>query len=57
MADTVYRDDRRAYNFVCPACASPIGSKCTEPTDTGRRPVTWIHNARVLLIDGTLSED
>lgn len=30
----------------CPNCQAPTGEPCTQPTDTGRRVVSWVHNAR-----------
>lgn len=31
---------------ACPACNALGGMPCTTPTDTGRRPVAWVHNSR-----------
>lgn len=31
---------------ACPACQSPAGERCTQPTDTTRKPVEWFHVAR-----------
>lgn len=28
---------------ACPVCQARPGQPCTQPTDTGRRPVTWFH--------------
>lgn len=33
-------------DVVCPNCNAPVGSPCTQPTDTGRRIVRWFHIAR-----------
>ena len=30
----------------CPNCQAKPGERCTQPTDTGRRPVDWVHAAR-----------
>lgn len=30
----------------CPDCGARAGERCTTPTDTGRREVGWIHDAR-----------
>ena len=30
----------------CPACFSHPGERCTVPTDTGRRQVSWTHYSR-----------
>lgn len=30
----------------CPACRSPRGERCTQPTSTGRTDVKWFHLAR-----------
>lgn len=35
----------------CPACQAKAGEKCTAPTDTGRRPVEWVHLAREVAAD------
>lgn len=31
---------------VCPNCNAQPGQPCTQPTETGRRNVQWIHYAR-----------
>lgn len=33
-------------DVVCPGCNAQPGKPCTQPTDTGRRPVTWMHLTR-----------
>lgn len=33
-------------SVACPACFVPAGQKCTQPTDTSRREVSWFHFAR-----------
>ena len=33
--------------YPCPNCQSKPGDKCTQPTNTGRKPVDWFHDARV----------
>lgn len=30
----------------CSNCQSPAGHPCSQPTDNGRRDVTWFHSAR-----------
>ena len=30
----------------CPACLSQPGKPCTQPTDTGRKAVDWVHYSR-----------
>lgn len=37
---------------ACPACHAPAGQLCTQSTNTGRRPVGWVHNARTDLAQG-----
>jgi len=41
-------DDERAFGVHCPVCWALPGAKCTTPTEYGRRPVSWIHDLRVL---------
>lgn len=31
---------------VCPACNAQVGEPCSQPTDTGRKPVQWSHYSR-----------
>ena len=31
---------------ACPNCQSGPGEACTQPTDTGRAAVSWVHMAR-----------
>jgi rubrerythrin len=33
-------------DYTCPACQAPAGQPCTQPTNTGRRPVRWHHAMR-----------
>ena len=33
--------------IACPNCQVAAGERCTVPTDTARRPVNWIHSARI----------
>lgn len=40
------RNTAAARTMTCPACQSGPGQLCTQPTDTGRRPVGWVHLAR-----------
>lgn len=35
-----------AMEVKCPNCQSGPGRKCTQPTDTGRKAVRWVHLAR-----------
>jgi hypothetical protein len=37
---------------ACPACGASADQLCTQTTNTGRRPVDWVHNARKDLADG-----
>ena len=39
-------DDQRAYALPCENCGAQRGEKCSEPTDTGRKKVSYIHYAR-----------
>lgn len=36
----------QAQTVTCPNCQAPPGTPCTQPTDTGRRSVAWVHLAR-----------
>lgn len=36
-----------ARQRTCPVCHAKPGRRCTAPTDTGRRPVEWLHLSRV----------
>jgi len=36
----------QAHTVACPACMARRGEACTQPTDTARRPVRWVHLAR-----------
>lgn len=31
----------------CPNCQAPAGEPCTQPTNTGRRVVNWVHSSRL----------
>ena len=42
----------RVIECVCTACGATPGQRCTQPTNTGRRPVTWFHSARTDLAEG-----
>lgn len=33
-------------SVICPACNAQPGRPCTQPTNTGRREVSWVHDAR-----------
>lgn len=50
--DTNQPGDQRALGYPCPDCLARPGRACTVPTDTGRRVVTWFHNARIDLAQG-----
>lgn len=39
-------DDYAALGRVCPNCNARPGYSCTQPTNTGRRPVSWFHDSR-----------
>ncbi|QPO17125.1 hypothetical protein SEA_LILBEANIE_47 [Gordonia phage Lilbeanie] len=43
---TAPRDPLGPLAVECPACFSPVGSCCTEPTENSRRQVLWSHVAR-----------
>lgn len=36
----------------CPACLAKPLHPCTQPTDTGRRAVSWFHLARIAEAQG-----
>lgn len=36
-----------ALQRTCPACHAKPGRRCTQPTDTGRKAVDWLHLSRV----------
>ena len=36
----------QAHTVGCPACGSPPGKPCTQPTDKRRTAVAWVHLAR-----------
>jgi len=40
------------HTVTCPNCAAQPGQPCTQPTDTGRRNVTWHHLAREAAVSG-----
>lgn len=33
-------------SIACPACMVSGGERCTVATETGRKPVNWVHLAR-----------
>ncbi|WNM68805.1 hypothetical protein SEA_SOOS_75 [Gordonia phage Soos] len=33
-------------SVVCPNCNAQPTKPCTQPTDTGRKNVSWFHHAR-----------
>lgn len=35
-----------ARQVQCPNCQAKPKQKCTQPTDTGRKPVRWVHLER-----------
>lgn len=45
MTTDIEREARNA--IACANCNAPAGKACTQPTDTGRRPVTWVHTTRL----------
>jgi len=47
--------DPAAREKVCPACNAQPGEPCTQPTDTGRRPVTFVEEPEELQ-EPTLAE-
>ena len=49
-----FNDDQRAYGLRCPTCCAPPGAACNAPTEFSRRPVTWLHSARVRELDKML---
>ncbi len=44
-AEQVEQRDAR-MTTVCPVCQSKPGQLCTQPTDTTRKPVNWMHTDR-----------
>ncbi|UVT31365.1 hypothetical protein SEA_MARCIE_103 [Microbacterium phage Marcie] len=34
-------------DIPCPVCQSPAGQRCTAPTITSRKEVSWIHAGRI----------
>ncbi|UDL15470.1 hypothetical protein SEA_PEPE25_95 [Microbacterium phage Pepe25] len=34
----------------CPVCQAKTGERCTVPTITGRREVSWIHSGRIEVV-------
>lgn len=36
----------QAQTVVCPNCNAQPDRPCTQPTDTGRTNVSWVHLAR-----------
>lgn len=43
---TDVRPQATQINFFCRNCQSHPGKKCTQPTDTGRKTVSWFHSVR-----------
>lgn len=43
----IVQDDKRAYFFRCENCESREGEKCSEPTNSSRKSVAYIHTARI----------
>lgn len=41
----------QAQTVACPTCQAPAHSPCTQPTNTGRKPVGWVHHARAAIVD------
>lgn len=35
-----------ARDVTCPNCNAQPGQPCTQPTDTSRKAVAWVHSAR-----------
>jgi hypothetical protein len=50
--DQPLSESDRVDTVRCPACHALPGDPCTEPTNIGRRRVTWVHNARKDLAQG-----
>jgi len=44
MAEQVTK--AQALTVTCPACQSLPGKDCTQATENGRKPVTWVHLVR-----------
>jgi hypothetical protein len=38
--------------YTCPNCQAKPGERCTQPTDTSRKPVSWFHSARTDKAEG-----
>jgi hypothetical protein len=36
----------QAHTVGCPTCAAHPNKPCTQPTDTGRTAVPWVHLSR-----------
>lgn len=34
-------------DYTCPACSSKPRAKCTQPTNTSRSAVSWLHLSRI----------
>ncbi|WNN94124.1 hypothetical protein SEA_FREGLEY_99 [Microbacterium phage Fregley] len=34
-------------DIACPVCQSPAGKRCTAPTITSRKEVSWLHAGRI----------
>ena len=52
MTHVTAERNEQARAHVCPTCHAPVGEPCTQPTDIGRKPVKWIHSARLDLAYG-----
>lgn len=39
-------EDQAALVVPCPVCGAFPGAPCTQPTNTGRKPVWWTHLKR-----------
>ncbi|UVF61619.1 hypothetical protein SEA_GENAMY16_66 [Gordonia phage Genamy16] len=37
---------QKALMVDCPNCLAKPHERCTQPTDTGRKPVRWVHLKR-----------
>lgn len=36
-----------AIDARCPNCNAAKGAPCTQPTETGRKPMSWFHSSRI----------
>jgi hypothetical protein len=46
-----------AQSVLCPVCQARPGHPCTQPTDTGRRNVGWVHKTREFAWRSTQRQD